>query len=309
MVGSNAGGEPVEILVVDDREANRLALRAVLDSPEYRLVEAASGSEALRLLLRREFALLLIDVVMPEMSGLELAALIRRRPQTESVPILFLTAEASALDRIHTAYELGAVDYLVKPLVPAMVRAKVSVFVELYRQRKRVERQAALLLESVRQKTELELLQLRLSAAHRFRNLADAIPHIIFTARADGTVDYFNQRWFEYTGISIADAGGTWIGAVHEDDAAAARAAWERARRDGCEAEFECRLRGSGGQARQFLGRIVPERGASGTIEGWFGTFTDIEEQRRLYERAVEAVRLRDDFLSIASHELRTPLA
>lgn len=285
---SGDGGEPVDILVVDDREANRVALRALLSSPTYRLVEAASGPEALRQLLRREFAVLLIDVLMPEMSGFELAAAIRERPTTRAVPILFLTAEASDLAQVYAAYELGAVDYLIKPLVPEMVRAKVGVFVELYRQRKQVERQAALLLESVRQKTELEILQLRLATERRFRGLADAVPHIIFTARADGVVDYFNQRWFQHTGLSLADAGGSWAAAVHPEDLPAALAAWGRALTGSTPDEFECRLHGAAERAyRWFLCRIVPERGTNGEVEGWLGTFTDIEEQRR--ERAVLA--------------------
>src|SRR5690606_633237 len=108
---------PVNILIVDDRASNRLALRAVLTAPEYRLVEAESGAEALRCLLREQFAVLLLDVRMPEMSGFELAAAIRERPNTAAIPILFLTGEATDLDHIYKGYQLGAVDYLIKPLM------------------------------------------------------------------------------------------------------------------------------------------------------------------------------------------------
>src|SRR5690606_36563732 len=105
---------PVNILVVDDRLENRVALRALLTEPDYQIVEAASAREALKQLLDVEFAVLLVDVVMPEMSGLELAQLIRTRERNSSVPILFLTAVATDLEAIYRAYTTGAVDYLVK---------------------------------------------------------------------------------------------------------------------------------------------------------------------------------------------------
>src|SRR5262245_54433076 len=128
---------PANILVVDDRAENRRALRAILSSPEYRVVEASSGDEALLRLFDEEFAVLLVDVVMPAMNGFELATAIKARPKTANVPILFLTAEAEDADFIFKGYRVGAVDYLVKPLVPEMVRTKVAVFADIYRQRKR----------------------------------------------------------------------------------------------------------------------------------------------------------------------------
>src|SRR5438105_8297673 len=99
--------EPVNILVVDDRRENRVALRAILSSSQYHVVEAASGQEALRELLAKEFAVLLFDVVMPIMSGFELAALVRQREQTARTPILFLTAEATDMDLIYRGYQVG----------------------------------------------------------------------------------------------------------------------------------------------------------------------------------------------------------
>jgi two-component sensor histidine kinase len=132
----------VNVLIVDDLAANRMALRAVLSDPGYTIIEAASSSAALRELLDREFAVLLLDVVMPDMDGIELAKLIRARDATRSVPILFVTAEADAPDLIERGYRAGAVDYLVKPLVPAIVCAKVGIFRDLYL--KRIQIQAAL---------------------------------------------------------------------------------------------------------------------------------------------------------------------
>ncbi len=273
---------PVSILVVDDRQQNRLALKAILSSPDYRIVEARSGSEALRSLLDEDFAVLLLDVLMPDMNGFELASTIKQRERTATVPILFLTAQATDVDLVYKGYQVGAVDYLVKPLVPEMVRAKVAVFAELYRQRKRSDQQAALLVEAGRRDNELRLLELRLAAERRYRSLAEAVPHIIWTARPDGWVDYVNQRWFEYTGLSAEQTAGSWEHAVHADDLRNCERGWREALRSGQLLEAECRLRRSrDGAFHWHLCRAVPEYGAGGQIISWLGTFTDIEDQKR----------------------------
>jgi PAS domain S-box-containing protein len=279
-VGSNTS--PVNVLVVDDRPPNRTALRAILSSPEYRIVEAGSGPEALRRLLQDDFAVLLIDVVMPEMDGFELAAAIRQRERSAAVPIIFLTAQATDLELAYKGYRAGAVDYLVKPLVPEMVRAKVAVFADMHRQAKRLEQQGELLLEAERREGELRVMQLHLASERHYRNLAEAIPHIVWTARPDGTVDYFNQRWFEYTGLPAEQAAGAFYRAMHPDDVPRHEEGWQQSFRSGVMFQDECRLRsGSESGYRWHLCRAVPERGSSGQVVSWLGTFTDIEEQKR----------------------------
>lgn len=137
--GSPPSSNTVNVLVVDDKAENRLALRAMLARPGYTIVEAESSTEALRELLKRNFAVLLLDVVMPDMDGFTLAELVRAREVTQTVPILFVTAQAADQNLVARGYRVGAVDYLVKPLVPDIVRAKVSVFAEIYRQRMLIE--------------------------------------------------------------------------------------------------------------------------------------------------------------------------
>jgi PAS domain S-box-containing protein len=288
---SHAAGSdaPVGILVVDDHEENRVALRAILSSPEYRITEASSGAEALRLMLSQEFAVLLLDVVMPGMNGFEVASTIREREKAAEVPILFVTGQAADAEHIYKGYRVGAIDYLVKPLSPEMVRAKVAVFAALYRQRKRIERQAALLVEAERRESELRLVEARLLAERRYRALADAVPDIIFTARPDGRVDYFNQRWFELTGVSAEQAAGSWQAALHPDDAAEHLRGFREAVQLGRMFEDECRLRRSAdGAYRWHLCRALPERGVGGQIVSWLGTFTDIEDQKRVEAVLVE---------------------
>ena len=279
---------PVRILVVDDHPENRTALRAILSSPDYRIVEAESGAEALLRLLEEDFAVLLIDVVMPDMGGFELAAAIKERERTAATPIVFLTAQATDLDLVFAGYRVGAVDYLMKPLVPEMIRAKVAVFAQLFREKKRNEQQAALLLEAERNESEFRLMELRLASERRYRTLAQAVPHMVWTARPDGAVDYFNQRWFEYTGLSVEQAAGSWLGILHTDDSARCRTGWENAMRSGEMFQAECRLRASDGAFRWQLCRAVPERSTTGRILSWIGTFTDIEDQKRVQASQAE---------------------
>jgi signal transduction histidine kinase len=127
--------DKVNILLVDDQPGKLLSYQAILAEVEENLVTARSGVEALQLLLKQEFALILLDVVMPEMDGFETATLIRQRPRFEDTPIIFITAySASELDRLK-GYQLGAVDFVFAPIVPEILRAKVRAFVELYRKR------------------------------------------------------------------------------------------------------------------------------------------------------------------------------
>jgi PAS domain S-box-containing protein len=281
-------GERVNILVVDDRASNLMSLREVLDRPDYNLMSATSGPEALALVLRHELAVILLDVAMPDMDGFEVAATIKQRERFKTIPIIFVTASVQDIDWIFRAYQIGAVDFLHKPLDPHAVRAKVSVFVELFRQKQQLKRQAA------------ELAELRM------RSLAEAIPHIVWTAAPDGQVDYFNRRWSEVTGLDDARSG--FFEAVHPDDVDELRARWQSAVEHAQPFQAECRLRQLAGGWRWYLGRAVAERRAD-EVERWLGTFTDIEEERRAHEESRAAVRMRDEFLSVASHELRTPLS
>ena len=123
----------VNILVVDDRDENLMALEAVLSDPSYRLVRAKSGREALKEVLDQDFALILLDVVMPGVDGYETATLIRERPRSSKTPIIFLTANDFGVNYVFRGYTVGAVDYLVKPVPADVLRSKVAVFVELFR--------------------------------------------------------------------------------------------------------------------------------------------------------------------------------
>src|SRR5437764_10955099 len=125
--------EPVKILLVDDSPENLLSAGAVLESLGQEVIKAESGREALRHLLDNDFAVILLDVMMPDMDGFETAALVRQRERSRLTPIIFLTALGRSDEHMRPGYDLGAVDYMTKPSLPAILRSKVYAFVELDR--------------------------------------------------------------------------------------------------------------------------------------------------------------------------------
>ena len=137
--------QKARILLVDDRAENLIALEAILSSLNQQLVPVRSGEAALKALLSDEFAVILLDVVMPGMDGFETAAHIKRRARTHDVPIIFLTAAGAEPDHAFRGYAAGAVDYIAKPFDPWVLRAKVAVFVDLYMKNRQLREQAELL--------------------------------------------------------------------------------------------------------------------------------------------------------------------
>ena len=136
--------DPPRVLLVDDRRENRIALQAVLEQLPLEIVEAQSGEDALREVLTRDFAVILLDVQMPGIDGLETAALIKARERSRDIPIIFLTAAEADVSQIFAGYEAGGVDYLLKPFDPIVLRSKVKVFADLDRQRRELARSTEL---------------------------------------------------------------------------------------------------------------------------------------------------------------------
>lgn len=165
---------PVNILIVDDLPENLLALEALIRAPGRRIFEAKSGNEALSLLLEHEFALAILDVQMPSMTGFELAELMRGTERTRHIPIVFVTAAGKEQDFAFKGYESGAVDFLYKPLDNYAVQSKVSVFVDLFSQRQAIREQVAALEEARRQQdalvVQLQQAQAELQRAVRMRD-------------------------------------------------------------------------------------------------------------------------------------------
>src|SRR6266446_1339145 len=224
---------PINILIVDDEPKNLTVLEAILDDPGYRLVRAASAEQALLALLADEFALLILDIRMPDVTGFELAQMIKARKKNANVPIIFLTAYYNEDQHIIEGYDTGAVDYLNKPVNPAILRSKVAIFAELHRKQRNLEEvNRALLAEvSSRRRAEeqlrelnntleqrvaertasLQLSEARLRDSERqLQDLIAAVPAAIYTTDAEGKITYFNQGAVELTGRTPTIGSDEW---------------------------------------------------------------------------------------------------
>jgi PAS domain S-box-containing protein len=311
------------ILIVDDHPANLLAFEAVLRPLGHRIVKASSGHDAVRQLRNGTFALILLDVQMPGLDGLETASLIQARSQTGRIPIIFITAASQEVEQVVKGYSHGAVDYLLKPVDPDVLRSKVRVFVELFEKGELIKAQEALLRQRERERLEREGARSLAESEERYRSLVLATANIVWTADRHGRVTVASPTWMEFTGQSIDEHRGLgWLDAVHPDDRDEARRRWIKSIENDEPYDIEYRLRTQGGAYAFMSVRAVPVFDREGAVREWIGASTDItdrktaeQEREQLYARerharevAQEAVQVRDDFLSVASHELNTPL-
>jgi len=161
-VNNMHGDQPINILMVDDSDTNLMALESILKMPDRNLVRASSGEEALLYLLDHDAAVVLLDVYMPGIDGLETAELIRSREKSRDIPIIFLTANTTGVSHLSRGYSLGAVDYIVKPVDADILRSKVAVFVELFKKNQEIKQQAALLEEKNRELENANLARLNM---------------------------------------------------------------------------------------------------------------------------------------------------
>jgi PAS domain S-box-containing protein len=315
--------EKVNILMVDDQPAKLLSYEAILSELGENLIKATSGREALECLLKNDVAVVLMDVSMPEMNGFELAEMIREHPRFRRTAIIFISAiHLTDLDRLK-GYERGAVDYISVPVVPELLRAKVSVFAELHRKAHELESLNRQLEQRVADRTQeleakAEMLQ-ELNRKLMVRNAElDAImrtaPDVIFSSQAEGFRDYLSERFYEYTGAVKGSANGyAWMEYVHPEDLPRLRGDWKACVEAGSAYESEYRLRDKGGTYRWFRARAVPVLDDGGNLSRWYGTCADIHDSK-LLEKSIrentvlleKAVQERTEALRRLSSRLMT---
>jgi len=300
--------ERVNILLVDDQPNNLLALESILTESGENLVLAESGAAALRHLLQMDFAVVLLDVQMPDLDGFETANLIRSRDRSRDTPIIFLTALSRSETNVFRGYELGAVDYIFKPFHPEILRSKVNVFVELFRQREAFKRQAAELARLIKQ-NELILnaaaegvFGVGLEGATTFVNPAAAR----MIGRKPVEVAGVNIHSLVHPvlpGISTCDIEHCKFNAVLHGEPAYDEIEEVFFRPDGSSFPVE------------FC--ASPMRDEVGVLLGSVITFRDVTEKRaaalaaeaeRRYREAEAQNLAKDNFLATLSHELRTPM-
>ncbi|MFL5370689.1 MAG: response regulator [Myxococcales bacterium] len=313
---------PATILIVDDREANLLALEAVLEPLGEKLVKARSGREALRFLLHEDCALILLDVQMPELDGFETAALIRERERTRYTPIIFVTAVRREEEQILKGYANGAVDYVLKPFAPEAMIAKVRFFLDQHRRELTLRQEAE---ERTRERDELEQRERRARAeadAHRehlyalFRKAPAAItilrgPDLVFVLANPkfeeliGRKDLVGKRGRE--AIPEPEAAPTWDilqNVLHTGDPYLGTeypALWGRS---------------AEGRTRYFNFVAQPTKDVNGAMDTVMVHAVDVtdtvaarQKTEALARQLLDSDRSKDEFLAVLGHELRNPLA
>jgi PAS domain S-box-containing protein len=290
------------ILVVDDEPDNRFALSHVLAELEQRIVEAASGEDALRFLLREECAVILLDANMPGLDGYATAELIRRRERSRHIPIIFVSAIDKDDEHIARAYAMGAVDYVFKPVDPVILRSKIAVLVDLYLKNEEVRRQAQL--ERMLQEENLRIRQEKLEAERQLRQIEErqtaivrSLPIALYSARLKGRFSgprFVSEGMAQAIGFPAArfvEDPDLWPERIHPEDR-------ERVLADvvaiqasgGMSAEY--RWVCADGSHRWFLDRAVLIRDHKGHPQEIFGSCLDITDRRQIEQQLFQAQKM-----------------
>jgi PAS domain S-box-containing protein len=298
-------GEKANILLVDDQPENLLALEAILAGLDQKLVRARSGVEALRSVLRQDFALILMDAEMPDMDGYETARLIRSRERSRYTPIIFLTAVHKTETQIFRGYSVGGVDYMFKPFVPEILRSKVVVFVDLFHKNEEVRRQAE---ELRRMNGELESANRRMTELYRElqaknkelqleRDFVSTVLHtagsLVMILDGDGKIVRFNRFCEQTTGYTFDEVKGkkVWDLLLPPEETAAAIEDFGRVRRSTCISECENTWIARDGTRRFIAWCHTPLIGIEGVAEYVVGTGMDITERKRGEEARALMIR------------------
>jgi len=281
------------ILIVDDKPENIFSLKTILELHSFPTDTALSGEEALKKILKKSYALIILDVQMPGMDGFEVAEAISGYSKARDIPILFLSAASTDKKFITKGYSAGAMDYITKPIDPDILLLKVKTFYRLYQQNQELNLIQASLRSEIefRKKVERELEE----RAVELHSILESIPQIAFTTSADGNIEYVNEAWLDYS------SSRQEFPPTHPDDNVDLARQWQKTVASGRALELEIRVRrNDSSEYRYHLLRATPVREGD-HITKWVGTFTDIEDQK-------QTVKKKDEFISIASHELKTPL-
>jgi len=304
----------VKILMVDDRAENLFALEVMLSNESYFFVKASSGEEALDILLsEQDFAIILMDVQMPLMDGFETVESIRRVENLKHIPIIFLTASMDTSVQIFKGYQTGAVDYMIKPLSPEILKAKVAIFVDLYKKTH----------ELLVQKEQMKLLNSDVTAQKLLSkyslSLIEASHDPLFAISPGGKITDMNNASVKITSVSREKLiGSNFID--YFTDPYKAREGYQQVFEKGFVIDFPLTIKDHKLTDVLFNGAVYKDD--KGNVLGAVVVARDITERKRFEnelieakskaeratEKAEESTKLKDAFLSNMSHEIRTPM-
>jgi PAS domain S-box-containing protein len=301
---------PVNILLVDDHLQNLEALSAILQKSEYNLITATSGEQALGLLLEQEFAVILLDVMMPGLDGFELARIIKKREKNRNLPIIFVTAIATDINEVYKGYSVGAVDYIQKPLDADVVRAKVAVFVELYLSKEEVKIQSEVIRNSERAESLLRETNARMqaeAAQKRYYDLINWVDHAVLweydsisrkfafvSMRSMEILGYPPERWLQDSSF--------FISRIYAEDRREFQDMLEAAITNGKDGRCEHRFYKGDGEVIWVHSGVNPRKDTLGNVNLLWGLTLDItgfkraeENQRFLSEASALLTESLDD--------------
>ncbi|MGZ8345537.1 MAG: response regulator [Allosphingosinicella sp.] len=293
--------ERARVLVVDDDERNLLAIRTVIE--DLADVEVAtSGDEALRHLLKGEFAVILLDVYMPGIDGYETAQIIRQREQTKRIPIVFLSAVNKEKEHLLRGYSMGAVDYVFKPVEPVVLCSKVAVFVDLFTMTREIQRKAEqeqrLLDENLRANAErLRVEQELRLAEQRQAAIIKSLPIILYIEPegvSPRVPQFVGGNFASVTGFPFDELGAQptmWSDRLHPDDRERAVKALQDRARTGLMA-IEYRWQCADGQYKHFLDQAVRLRDADNGTAQYAGTLLDVTDRKELENQLLQARKM-----------------
>jgi len=288
--------EKLNILLVDDQPAKLSSYEVILRDIGENLIQASSGREALKHLLKTDIAVVLMDVCMPELDGFELAAMIRDHPRFRKTAIIFVSAiHLTDVDRLR-GYEIGAVDYVPVPVVPEVLRAKVKIFAELYRKSQQLEQLNAELEQRVRDRTvELERSTRRLQESEDRRNLALAAGKMGSwdwdLAQGNCVWDEGQKRLFGFDPVSLKITLASVRNLVHRDDWKIVRQAIRQARKDAGSYQVEFRICRPDGGIRWCLGTAAASKDLFDRTSRISGVTMDITDRKEAEERLLLLAR------------------
>jgi len=309
------------ILLVDDRADKLLAIEAILSNLDQNLVKARSGKEALRHLLQTDFAVILLDVSMPIMDGFETAALIRKRPSSEHTPIIFVTSINSSENHIAKGYSLGAVDYMLTPIMPDVLRSKVAVFVELHRKSELIKLQGEELrrIEEYKHQRELADVEDRLETETRRNRFFTLSIDLLAIASFEDYFIQLNPVWENVLGFTADELRSkSLLEFVHPEDRTATAEQLIQLKMGSAPAYFENRYRCKDGSFRWlgwtaapfaseqlvyiFARDVTARKAAESEIKN-----LNLELERRIRD-LTEMNKELEAFGYSISHDLRAPL-